>query len=53
MRAENDLGTIEIGKLADLAVLNKNFFELDRTEIPTVAPTALVLAGELVQGSLR
>jgi predicted amidohydrolase YtcJ len=53
LRAENDLGTIEVGKLADLVVLNKNFFEVDRTEIHTVVPTAVMLAGELVQGSLR
>jgi len=53
MRAENDLGTIEVGKLADFVVLNENFFELDRSEIHTVAPTAVLLAGELVQGRLR
>ena len=53
LRAENDLGTIEVGKLADLVVLNSNFFELDRTKIHTTAPTAVMLAGELVQGSLR
>jgi predicted amidohydrolase YtcJ len=53
MRAENDLGTIEVGKLADFVVLNENFFELDRSEIHTVAPTAVLLAGELVQGRLH
>ena len=53
MRAESDLGTIEVGKLADLVVLNKDFFELDRTEIHTVTPTAVMLAGELVQGDIR
>ena len=53
LRAEDDLGTIEVGKLADLIVLNKDLFETDRYEIHTVAPTAVLLAGELVQGSLR
>jgi hypothetical protein len=53
MRAENDLGTIEVGKLADFVVLNKDPFEVDRYEIHKVAPTAVMLAGELVQGSLR
>ncbi|MBW1843743.1 MAG: amidohydrolase family protein, partial [Deltaproteobacteria bacterium] len=53
LRAENDLGTIEVGKLADLVVLNQDFFEVDRHQIHTTAPTAVMLAGELVQGSLR
>jgi predicted amidohydrolase YtcJ len=53
LRAEDDLGTIEVGKLADLVVLNKDLFEVDRYEIHSVAPTAVLLAGELVQGSLR
>jgi predicted amidohydrolase YtcJ len=52
-RSEDDLGTIEVGKLADLVVLNKNLFEVDRYEVHTVAPTAVILAGELVQGSLH
>jgi predicted amidohydrolase YtcJ len=52
-RAEDDLGTIEVGKIADLVVLNKNVFEVDRNEIHTVAPTAVMLAGELIQGDLR
>ncbi|MBW1843110.1 MAG: amidohydrolase [Deltaproteobacteria bacterium] len=53
LRAENDLGTIEVGKVADLVVLNQDFFEVDRHQIHTTAPTAVMLAGELVQGSLR
>ncbi len=53
LRAENDLGSIELGKLADLVVLNKNLFEVDRYEIHSVAPTAVMLAGKLIQGSLR
>lgn len=52
LRAESDLGTIEVGKLADLVVLNKDPFAVDRYEIHTVAPTAVMLAGKLVQGSL-
>jgi predicted amidohydrolase YtcJ len=32
-RAEDALGTIEVGKIADLVVLNQNFFELDRNDI--------------------
>jgi hypothetical protein len=53
LRYEDDLGTIEVGKLADLVVLNKNLFGVDRHEIHTVAPTAVMLAGVLVQGSLQ
>jgi len=52
LRAEGDLGTIEFGKLADLIVLNENLFAADRYEIHKIAPTAVLLAGELVQGSL-
>jgi predicted amidohydrolase YtcJ len=50
MRAEDDLGTLEVGKIADLVVLNRDPFEVDRHEIHTVAPTAVMLAGKWVQG---
>ena len=52
LRMENEIGSIEAGKLADLVVLEKNLFELDRYEIWKVKPSTVVLEGKVIQGSL-
>lgn len=52
LRKENKIGSIEVGKLADLVVLEKNLFEVDRYEIWKVKPSTVMMEGEVIQGSL-
>jgi predicted amidohydrolase YtcJ len=49
---ENELGTLEVGKKADFIVLEQNLFEIDKYAIHKLKPSAVVLDGELVSGSL-
>ncbi len=51
LRMEDQLGSIEVGKLADLVVLDRNVFEVDRYEIHTVRPEAVFMEGEIISGS--
>lgn len=53
LRMEEDLGSIEQGKLADLVVLDRNLFEIDRYEIQFARPDAVIMEGEIVSGSLE
>jgi len=48
LRMENDLGSLEAGKLADLVVVERNLFETDPYEIHAVGVYMTVLAGEPV-----
>jgi predicted amidohydrolase YtcJ len=48
----DQLGTIEAGKRADLVVLDRNLFEVDRYEIHKIQPEAVWMDGELVHGDL-
>jgi predicted amidohydrolase YtcJ len=52
LRMEDKIGSIEAGKLADLVVLDENLFEMDRNEILDVEPSAVVMEGEVIHGSL-
>ena len=52
LRNEKALGSIEVGKLADLVVLDNDLFEVDPYEIWKSQPSAVMMAGEVVQGSL-
>lgn len=52
LRREFDLGSIEAGKLADLVVLDNNVFEVDPYEIWQTKPFAVMMEGEVIQGSL-
>jgi predicted amidohydrolase YtcJ len=45
---ENDKGTIEEGKLADLILLDRDILEIDADEIPDVAVDETWLGGKLV-----
>ena len=52
LRMENQIGSIETGKLADLVLLNDNLFDIDRYEIWKVKPAAVMMEGAIVQGAL-
>ncbi|MBW2541834.1 MAG: amidohydrolase, partial [Deltaproteobacteria bacterium] len=52
-RMEDQIGSIEAGKLADLVVLDENLFELDRYEIYKIKPAAVMMEGELIHGDLN
>ena len=52
LRREHDLGSIETGKIADLVVLDKNLFEVDRNDIQHVRPSAVMMDGDIVAGQL-
>ncbi len=49
----DQLGSIEMGKSADLVVLHRNLFEVGRSEIHKVRPVAVVMDGQLVHGALH
>jgi predicted amidohydrolase YtcJ len=49
----DQLGSIEVGKRADLVVLDRNLFEVDRYDIHEVRPVAVVMDGKIVHGELR
>ena len=51
MHHDDELGTIETGKLADLAVLERNLFEVPAREIGEVQVTMTLLEGEVVHDS--
>ncbi len=52
LRMDEQLGSIEVGKLADLVVLDRNLFEIDRYEIHEVRPEAVIMEGAIISGSL-
>lgn len=45
---EKDLGTLEVGKLADITVLERNIFDVGRDEIKDVLPVMTMVNGEIV-----
>lgn len=45
---ENELGSIEPGKLADLIILDRNLFSLDTEEIPQVRVSKTIFEGRIV-----
>ncbi len=49
----DQLGSLEVGKRADLVVLDRNLFEVDRYDIHNTRPTAVVMDGVLIHGSLN
>lgn len=53
LRLEDELGSIETGKLADFAVLDKDLFSIDPHDIWQLQPTAVVVEGQVVQGALE
>lgn len=51
LNRENDLGSIEKGKLADLVVLDKDYFSVSAAEMRTIRPVLTVIDGEVVHNS--
>src|SRR5215467_1031837 len=48
LRMENKIGSIEPGKLADLAVLNKDYFAVADAEIRQIRSVLTVVDGKVV-----
>jgi predicted amidohydrolase YtcJ len=55
LRKEDKLGSIETGKLADLVVLNKDYFTVPDLELKQIRSALTVVDGRIVHsdGSLR
>ena len=49
---DEDLGSIEVGKVADLVVVDRNLFEVLPSQIKSAKPTAVLMEGKLTSGSL-
>jgi predicted amidohydrolase YtcJ len=52
LRMEDEIGSIETGKLADLVVLNDNLFDIDRDKVWKANAVAVLMEGEVIQGAL-
>ena len=50
--SENEAGSIEVGKYADLAVLDQNLFDIDVYDISKTQVLLTLFGGEAVHGSL-
>jgi len=48
LRMEDKIGSIEPGKLADLAVLNKDYFAVTDAEIKQIRSVMTVVDGKIV-----
>ncbi|MBJ89229.1 MAG: amidohydrolase [Woeseia sp.] len=48
----HELGSIEVGKQADLVVLNQNLFNVSRYDVHKTKPVAVIMDGKLVHGEL-
>jgi hypothetical protein len=48
VREENDLGTIEAGKLADLVVLNSDYFAVPNEDLKKIRSVLTVVGGHIV-----
>jgi predicted amidohydrolase YtcJ len=47
LREEDDLGSIEAGKLADLVVLNKDYFSVANEDLKTIRSVMTVVGGNI------
>jgi hypothetical protein len=48
LREENDLGSIEVGKLADLVVLNSDYFSVPNEDLKKIRSVLTVVGGNIV-----
>lgn len=49
MRMEEKIGSIEVGKKANLVILDKNVFEIPLEEIHTIDPEAVMFEGKFIK----
>ncbi|MEM8500938.1 MAG: amidohydrolase [Pseudomonadota bacterium] len=52
LRMEDNIGSIAVGKSADLLVLPQNLFEMDTQSIHSTKPDAVIVEGVLIHGEL-
>jgi predicted amidohydrolase YtcJ len=52
LRLADQMGSIEVGKMANLVVLDADLFEVPDDAIRNVQPSAILFEGRLVHGSL-
>ena len=52
MRQEDRVGSIEVGKLADLVIVDRNLFDLPLSQLGNAQVVATLLAGEVIFGDL-
>ena len=49
---DDELGSIEVRKRADLVILNQNLFDVSRYDVHKTEPVAVIMDGEVVYGEL-
>lgn len=52
LRLDDEIGSIDEGKCADMVILDNNLFEMDPYEIHNVMPEAVIVNGQTVKGSI-
>ncbi len=52
LRWENEMGTIEVGKKANLNIISDDFFQVSETDIHKIKFETVIFDGEIVFGSL-
>ncbi|PRC91159.1 amidohydrolase [Solimicrobium silvestre] len=48
LHLEKDAGSLEVGKLADLIILDRNFFSIDEEQIANIKVQATIVGGKVV-----
>jgi len=51
-RMEDQIVSIEVGKIADLIVLEQNLFEMDKNAIHKIKPSVVIMEGRVLHGDL-
>jgi predicted amidohydrolase YtcJ len=52
LRLEAEMGSIEVGKVANLSVLDADLFDVPDDKIQDVEPVAVLFEGRLIHGTL-
>ncbi len=53
LHMEDEIGTLEVGKKADLVVLDRNLFDMDVYDIHTARVMMTVMDGDIVYEAMR